>query len=79
MNAEDIREGLRVHTCAVNVDESPTPQDVEWAQFDGTFAEDKTRYGLDGRLTCRCGYLREVRVRWEGTFTELLTQVLREN
>lgn len=70
-------EHLRV--CEVNADESPMPEDVAWEQFMGTFAEDHTRHDLDGRITCRCGFLREVRVRWEGTFSELLTQVLRED
>lgn len=65
--------------CAVDADASPMPQDVEWEQFRGTFAEDHTCHGLDGRLTCRCGFLREVEVRWEGSFTELLHEVLRED
>jgi hypothetical protein len=72
-----IHEHLR--KCEVNVDKSPMPEDVAWNQFMGTFAEDHTRHGLDGVITCRCGHLRKVRVRWEGNFTELLHGILRED
>jgi len=72
-----VHEHLR--GCEVDADASPMPKDVEWDQFNGTFAEDHTHHGLDGVITCRCGHLRKVRVRWEGSFTELLHGILRED
>jgi len=75
----EVHQHLSSIGCEVDVDASPMPEDVSWAQFNGTFAEDDTRHGLDGSITCRCGRLRGVPVRWEGTFSELLTQVLRED
>lgn len=74
-------EAVRRHLsgCAPTL-ASTMPTDAEWSEFMGTFYDgDETKHGLDAIITCHCGYVRDVRLRLEGTFSELLEQVLRED
>lgn len=74
---EEIREHMKV--CPCDLSKMEMPVDSRWQEFMGTFYEgDETVRGLDAYLTCQCGKYEGEQIRLQGTFSELLTAILRE-
>jgi len=68
------------NACSVDVELTPMPEDSSWNQFQGTFYEgDTTIHGMATDVTCQCSIIDAVPMRLDGTFSELLEAVLRED
>src|SRR5687767_12929273 len=69
-----------VHTSRCVVTSDRTPDESEWSEFAGTFAEsDATRRGIDvSGVSCACGELVDRVVRWEAGPSEMIEAVFEE-
>jgi hypothetical protein len=66
--------------CDVRVPEGAEVSEVSWDEFRGTFYEgDTTVHGVevDG-ASCRCGQIKDRRVRWSATVQEVAEAVFTE-
>lgn len=66
--------------CAIDLERSSLPEDASWGpEFCGTDADHSDIHGLEASITCQCLEFHGVLMRLEGTFSELLFAVLRED
>lgn len=80
--AKDYTEiGKHVARCAPDPVLSIPPDESEWSEFDGTFADPPwaVKYGLDAVITCKCGVIRKRRFRVHESIGEVIAGVLRDS
>jgi hypothetical protein len=78
----DLTDEIRKHlqTCPPAFGKMAMPVDSDWEEFMGTFYEgDTTVHGLDTYLYCECGKYKGEQIRLRGTFSELLTAILKDD
>jgi hypothetical protein len=51
--------------------------DAEWSEFQDTFTGNSTEYGVQAHVTCNCGKVMGETLEVQGSFGEILNQVLR--
>lgn len=76
----DLGHHFDVMGCGIDLERSTLPDDTSWIpEFYGTDADYSDVHGLEASITCQCLEFHGVLMRLEGTFSELLFAVLRED
>jgi len=66
------------HSCQVASIDMDTMREEGIYQFNGTFTDASYKYGIEVRATCLCGEFTNKWLRWDGTVSEILTDLLKE-
>lgn len=64
----------KIKKIGIDYDKTDIPEDASWAQFQGTFADSQTAYGIEVNLVLLDGS--KMVVRYEGSFSEILNELL---
>lgn len=64
--------------CRVDVGKTRDFDDVSWEEFQGTFTDNHTVYGMATDVTCICGHVKNVKTRYDGRLSEMILGVLAE-
>lgn len=72
--AEIQKEHLQ--SCGLNAPECSLTEDVTWYEFEDSFTDCSSHYGIDALLSCACGTLRGVPFRLEETLGEVMRGLL---
>jgi hypothetical protein len=64
------------HAARCELSSGAVPEEVEWSQFQDTFAPNKTYHGISlSGVNCACGTLVNREVRWEADVSEMTEAV----